>query len=63
MAEEVKIDRKPQGSRIKSMSLYASSADYESRLSEDCTQALEPTIVDGTQLDNEKGKTKDAVRL
>jgi hypothetical protein len=49
MAEEGKIDRKPQGSLIKSMSLYASSADYERRISEDCTQALEPDAVDETK--------------
>jgi hypothetical protein len=49
MAEEGKIDRKPQGSLIKSMSLYASSADYERRISEDCTQGLEPDAVDETK--------------
>jgi hypothetical protein len=47
MPEENYIDRKPEGSRI-SMSLYASSADYERRLSEDCVQALEPAVPDET---------------
>ena len=47
MTEEAKMDRKPQGSPIKgSMSLYASSADYERRMSEDIPQAPEPGIVD-----------------
>jgi hypothetical protein len=35
MAEENKIDRKIQMSPIRGMSLYASTADYERRLSED----------------------------
>jgi hypothetical protein len=52
MAEEDTIQRKPSGSRIKGMSLYASSADYERRLSEDIPQALEPDIVDETQVDD-----------
>jgi len=51
MTEEAKMDRKPQGSPIKgSMSLYASSADYERRLSEDLLQSPEPDIVDETQV-------------
>ncbi len=45
MAEEDKIERMPSASLIKSMSLYAGSADYERRLSEDCVQALAPDIV------------------
>ena len=52
MAEENKIDRKTQMSPIKGMSLYASSADYERRLSEDCTQAPPPRVVDEPQPDN-----------
>jgi len=51
MAEQDILDRQPAASRIKVMSLYASSADYERRLSEDCLQALEPEIVDETQVD------------
>ena len=53
MAEEDKLDRKQPASRIKGMSLYASSADYERRLSEDCTQAFEPDVVEETPLDDE----------
>jgi hypothetical protein len=55
MAPEDKIDRKPSASesRIKGMSLYASSADYERRLSEDCTQALEPDAIEDAQTDDE----------
>jgi hypothetical protein len=49
MAEEEKIDRKPSGSRIRGMSLYASSADYERRLSEDIPQAPETEVVEETQ--------------
>jgi hypothetical protein len=52
MAEEDKIERKPSRSQISGMSLYASSADYERRLSEDIPQALEPAIVDETQEDD-----------
>jgi hypothetical protein len=48
MAEQDKMDRQPRASRIKGMSLYASSADYERRLNEDL-QVLEPEIVDETQ--------------
>jgi hypothetical protein len=49
MAQEEKTDRKPPGSLTKGMSLYASSADYERRLSEDCAQALEADVVDQIQ--------------
>jgi hypothetical protein len=52
MAEENKIDRKIQMPPIKAMSLYASSADYERRLSEDCTQAPPPSVVDDPHGDN-----------
>jgi hypothetical protein len=52
MAEENKIDRKTQIAPIKGMSLYASSADYERRLCEDCTQAPPPGVVDEPQGDN-----------
>ena len=54
MVEQDKMDRQPRVSRIKVMSLYASSADYERRLDEDsdCLQAFEPEIVDGTQVDD-----------
>ena len=48
MAEEEKMERKPSGSRIRSMSLYASSADYERRLSEDIPQAPETDVVEET---------------
>jgi hypothetical protein len=57
MAEEEKMDRKPPASRIRGMSLYASSADYERRLSEDFPQGLEPDIVDETQVDGCVGTT------
>jgi hypothetical protein len=43
MAEQDKTERRSQASRI-SMSLYASSADYERRLSEDCVQEPEPGV-------------------
>ena len=49
MAEQDKMDRQPSASRIKGMSLYASSADYEHRLDGDRLQVLEPEIVDETQ--------------
>ena len=54
MAEQDKMDRRPPASRIKGMSLYASSADYERRLDEDtdCPQAFEPEIVGGDQVDD-----------
>lgn len=43
MAEEGKTDRNSAGTRVKGMSLYAASADYERRLSEvDCVSELEP---------------------
>jgi hypothetical protein len=51
MAEQDEMDRKSPESRVKGMSLYASSADYERRLSEDFPQALEPDIADETQAD------------
>ena len=53
MAEEDKLERKPAGSRMKGMSLYASSADYERRLSEDLSSALEPDILDETQAEDD----------
>lgn len=49
MTEELTIHHNPPGLRISGMSLYASSADYERRLSEDLQQAPEPDIVDETQ--------------
>jgi hypothetical protein len=49
MTDDDQMDRKPPAPRMKIMSLYASSADYERRLSEDCTQAFEPDIVDETK--------------
>jgi hypothetical protein len=52
MAEENKVERKTQMPPIKGMSLYASSADYERRLSEDCTQAPQLAAVDEPQGDN-----------
>jgi len=52
MAEQDKMDRQAPASRIKGMSLYASSADYERRLNEDSLQVLEPEIVDETQVDD-----------
>jgi hypothetical protein len=49
MAEADKLDRKPRESRIRGMSLYAISADYERRLSEvDCVQELERGIAGKT---------------
>jgi hypothetical protein len=49
MTEEGKIEREPRESRIKGMSLYAISADYERRLSEvDCVQELERGIAGKT---------------
>jgi|HubBroStandDraft_1064217.scaffolds.fasta_scaffold3750666_1 hypothetical protein len=45
MAEQGKTERRAQVSRI-IMSLYASSADYERRLSEDCVQEPEPSVPD-----------------
>jgi hypothetical protein len=53
MAEEDTLERKPPSSRTKGMSLYASSADYERRLSEDLSVAPEPDILDGTQAEVE----------
>jgi hypothetical protein len=50
MAEENKIDGKIQMSPIQGMSLYASTADYERRLSEDYTQAPEPGAVEQSQV-------------
>jgi hypothetical protein len=50
MAEQEKMDRQPPASRVKGMSLYASSADYEHRLDEDSQQVLEPEIVDETRV-------------
>jgi hypothetical protein len=54
MPQEDQIDRKLPASRpqIKRMSLYASSADYERRLSEDCTQAPNLDVVDETHADD-----------
>ena len=49
MAEENKIEGKAQMLPVKGMSLYASSADYERRLSEDCTQAAVPGAVNEPQ--------------
>ncbi len=53
MADENMKDRRPSGSgsrsRTKGISLYASTADYERRLSEDCTQPPEPDVSDETQ--------------
>jgi hypothetical protein len=40
------IDRNPPRARIRGMSFYASSADYERRLSEDLGQAPEPDAAD-----------------
>lgn len=49
MAEQDKIERKPEGTRVKGMSLYASSADYERRCSEvDCVSELEPGKAEDT---------------
>jgi hypothetical protein len=50
MAEEEKIERKPSGPRNRGMSLYASSADYERRLSEDIPQPPETDVGDETQV-------------
>ncbi len=52
MAEEEKMERKPSGSRIRGMSLYATSADYERRMSEDIPQVPETDVVDETQVGN-----------
>jgi hypothetical protein len=52
MAEQDKLDREPPAPRIKSMSLYASSADYERRLSEDGLQVPEPEIVDEVRVED-----------
>ena len=54
MPQEDRIDRKlPElRPRIKGMSLYANSADYERRLSEDCTLALNLDVVDETHADD-----------
>ena len=52
MAEQEKVDRRLQVSRI-NMSLYASSADYERRLSEDGVQKPEPVIADEPPADDE----------
>jgi hypothetical protein len=52
MAQEEKIDRKPQASPIKGVSLYASSADYERRLSEDCGQPVQPNFVNEPPADD-----------
>jgi hypothetical protein len=52
VAEQDKMERRPSASRIKSMSFYASSADYERRLDEDCPQVLEPEIVEETRVDD-----------
>jgi hypothetical protein len=49
MAEEEKMERKPSRSRIRGMSLYAGSADYERRLSEDIPQTPETDADDETQ--------------
>ena len=51
MAEQDKMKRQPRASRIRGMSLYASSADYERRLNEDGLQVLEPEIADEIQLE------------
>ena len=53
MAEENKLERKPAGSRMGGMSLYASSADYERRLSEDLSRAAEPDILDETEAEDD----------
>jgi hypothetical protein len=52
MTEQDKMDRQPPAARVKGMSLYASSADYERRLSEDGLQVPEPEIFDETQVDD-----------
>jgi hypothetical protein len=53
MAEQEMIDRKLRGSRITGMSLYATSADYERRISEVIyVQEPEPVIVDEALKDN-----------
>ena len=52
MAEQDKMDRESPTARIKCMSLYASSADYERRLNEDNRQVLEPEIVDEAHVDD-----------
>ncbi len=46
MTEDQLIDPKVPGLRINRMSLYAASADYERRLSEDVPRAPEPDIDD-----------------
>jgi hypothetical protein len=54
MADQDKTERRSRTSRI-SMSLYASSADYERRLSEDCVQEPEPRVPAETRADDGSG--------
>lgn len=62
MAEEEKMERMPSGSRIQGMSLYATSADYERRLSEDIPQEPEPDIVDETRVGDPQGAPRKSPR-
>jgi hypothetical protein len=54
MTEEDKVERKPSVWGIKGMSLYASSADYERRLSEDIPEVFALHAVDETPEDTAK---------
>ena len=54
VSEDNKIERKTQMLPIKGMSLYASTADYERRVSEDRTQAPAPGVLHESQVDNAK---------
>jgi hypothetical protein len=60
MAQREEVERRPSGSRVRGMSLYASSADYERRVSEDCLQPVAPAIVEESQLDQD-GRPKSPV--
>jgi hypothetical protein len=52
MAEKNKIECTPPASLIKGMSVYASSADYERRLSEHCAQAPGPDLVNASEAED-----------
>jgi hypothetical protein len=62
MAEQGKTERRSQVSRI-IMSLYASSADYERRLSEDCVQEPEPSVPDEPPAEDPLGASARLSRL
>ena len=52
MTQEEKAERQPARQRSRGISLYASSADYERRMSEDIPRESDTEIADETQADD-----------